>query len=246
MSAVRDFLVGSRVVVYSRLKRYPRVFMPIGERRENVKRRLIRRDSELVLEGYTRCGNHPALYTFLAAQGRPVNVAHHFHAPAPLIQAVLWNVPALCVVRDPLAAIPSAAMYHKMDSPGPFLRTYINFHAPLLPYLPKIVISDFPQTVGEFPSVVARINRMYGTSFRIPTGSPEEQAEVERQIRAEHESNMGGVSTTLPLPTAEKEAVKARVLARLRRPRYARRLAECQRLYGLFAAEAQRQAATLR
>ena len=169
-----------------------------------------------------------------------MDVAHHFHAPAPLIQAVKWGVPALLLVRNPRDAISSAAMYFDMASPAPFLRSYINFHAPLVAYANQLVVSDFPQTVGNFGAVIAAVNGKFDRKFTLPTGSSEEQAEVARRIRAEHNDNMHGVATTLPLPTAEKDAIRDRNAARLRHPRYARRLAQCQRLYEFFAEHAVR------
>jgi hypothetical protein len=238
MSGLHDFVTGPRVIFYSRLKRYPRIFLPIARWRENYKRRLVRRTSDIVIEGYTRCGNHPALYTFLVAQGRPMDVAHHFHAPAPLMLATKWGVPALLLIRDPLDAVASEAMYFNMETPAPFLRSYINFHAPLVPYVERLVVSDFPQTVGNFSAVLAEVNRKFNRQFRLPTGSPEEQSEVERLIRAEHSDNMNGVATTLPLPTAAKNAIKERIAARMKKARYARQLAECQRLYQLCARRA--------
>ena len=235
MSALHDLVTGSRVIFYSRLKRYPRIFLPIARRRENYKRRLVRPTTDIVIEGYTRCGNHPALLTFLVAQGRPMDVAHHFHAPAPLMLAARWGVPALLLVRNPLEAVASAAMYFNMETPAPFLRSYINFHAPLVPYVDKLVVSDFPQTVGNFAAVLAEVNRKFNRQFTLPTGSGEERLEVERRIRAEHSDNMNGVATTLPLPTAEKNAIKDRIAARLQTPRYSRQLGACQRLYQFFA-----------
>lgn len=235
MSGFHDLSTGVRVVAYSHLKKYPALFLPIARWRENYKKRVVHPQAELVLEAFTRSGSHPALFTFLVAQGRTVDVAHHFHAPAPLMLAARWNLPALLPVREPVATIASAAMYFNVDCVWPFLRSYINFYAPLKPYADALVISDFPTTVGNFPAVVAALNEKFGRSFKLPTGSPEERAEVERRIRAEHHENMGAVATTLPLPTPEKEAIKHRFAERLQQPRYARRLDECRRLHAWFA-----------
>ena len=158
--------------------------------------------------------------------------------------AARWKIPAILVIREPIETVASATIYLEQQNPTPFLRGYVNFYEPLVPYIDKLVISDFPQSVGDFGVVIEEVNRRYGTRFGVYRGTPEEKAEVERRIRQEHESNMGGAGFTAPLPSAEKAAAKKLIAARITSSHNARLLAKAQRLYDLFAAHAVRGAAT--
>ena len=64
MSAVYDVMTASRVIFYSHLKRHPRIFLPLARWRENYKRRAVRPETDIVIEGYTRSGNHPCSLRF--------------------------------------------------------------------------------------------------------------------------------------------------------------------------------------
>lgn len=221
----------TRVLVSSKLKTYPSVFLPIAHVRENSKRRVVRRDSDIAIEGYWRCGNHFATYAFMVAQARDVSVAHHFHAPAQLVLALRWNVPAVLLIRDPLHAVTSATVFLNKEDPRPFLKFYNTFHGALIDHAARLVISDFPRTVNDFGSVIDEVNRRCGKRFRRFDDTQEQRREVERRIRREHETNMGARSSTLPLPSDEKDALKARVLERLHAPQCAGLLGEAQALY---------------
>jgi hypothetical protein len=221
----------ARVLLAARFKNSPALFRPLAWLRENSKKRLVRRTTDLVIEGYWRCGNHFATYAFLVAQGRPVDVAHHFHAPAQLMLADRWGVPAVLLIREPLEAVASATVYLQKDDPRPFVAFYNTFHAPLIDLAPRLVVSDFPRTIGNFGSVIAEVNRRYGRQFALFEGTDEQKQEVDRRIRDEHDRNMGAVATTLPLPSAEKAALKERILDRLHQPECAPLLAEARHLY---------------
>jgi hypothetical protein len=224
----------ARVLWSVRLKSFPAVFRPIAHLRENSKRRLVRRDTDVVIEGYWRCGNHFATYAFMIAQGRPTRVAHHFHAPAQLMLAVRWGVPAVLLVREPVEAVASATVYLHKEDPGPFLKFYRLFHEVLTDLAPHIVVSDFPVTVGHFGAVIDALNARYGTHFLPFVGDAQQCAAVERMIREEHAENMGAGQAQLPLPSEAKSQLKRRVIERMHDSRYRPMLEKAQRLYDHF------------
>lgn len=224
-------LRAAKTVLAAALKNYPAVFLPIAALREGPKKRLVRRTTDVVIEGYWRCGNHFAVYAFQVAQGGPVDIAHHFHAQAQLMLAARWGVPAVLLIREPLEAVASATVFLEQDDPRALLRFYNLFHGRLGAYVDRLVVSDFPVTVSDFGRVIAAVNEKFGRSFKPFHSTPAELAEVDRLIRAEHEQNMGAVAATLPLPSDDKARLKERVLARLAEPAYAPLVAEAQRLY---------------
>ena len=212
----------------------PAIFLPIARLRENHKRTLVRRTSDLVIEGYWRCGNHFATYAFIQSQPRPVHVAHHFHAPAQLQLAARWGVPALLLVREPAAAVASATLYLEHDEPAPLLDFYNVFHSSLLAFRDRLVVSNFPRTIGDFADVIREVNERFGRSYSLYQGTEEEEAQIRETIRREHRVNMDGNPATLPLPSADKERRKQPIIARIESPENRPQLQKAQELYEAF------------
>lgn len=235
MPALSESLRAARVVASARLKTMPIVFLPIARLRQNEKRTLVRRDSDIVIEGYWRCANHYATNAFIVAQPRPVHVAHHFHAPAQLMLAVRWNVPALLLIREPIAAVASATVFLQNEDPIPFLKFYNIFHAALVPYGSQLVISDFARTTTDFRSVISEINQRYHRDYALYQGTLEEERRVNDLIRREHQSNIRGGVATLPLPSEEKDRLKEKVVQRLLAPECASLLSQAQLYYEHFS-----------
>jgi hypothetical protein len=221
----------AKILLSAKLKNYPAIYWPIARLREGPKKRLVRRSTQIVIEGYWRCGNHFATYAFMVAQGGQADVAHHFHAPAQLMLAARWGVPAVLLLREPVEAVASATVFLRNEDPRPLLMFYNRFHECLGEYVDRLVVSDFPVTVGDFGAVIEAVNRKFHKHYLPFDGTPEQLAEVDRRIRQEHEQNMGAVATTLPLPSATKTQLKQQVLERLARPACADLLAEAHRLY---------------
>ena len=180
----------AKTVLAATLKNYPSVFLPIAALREGPKKRLVRKTTDIVIEGYWRCGNHFAVYAFEVAQGGRVDIAHHFHAQAQLMLAARWGVPAVLLIREPLEAVASATVFLEQEDPRPLLRFYNLFHARLDDYVDRFVVSDFPVTVNDFGSVIAAVNEKFGRNFKTfqqhagatcRSGSPDS-----RRARAEH------------------------------------------------------------
>jgi hypothetical protein len=221
----------AKILLSAKLKNFPAIYWPIARLREGPKKRLVRRSTQIVIEGYWRCGNHFATYAFMVAQGGQADVAHHFHAPAQLMLAARWGVPAVLLIREPVEAVASATVFLENEDPRPLLVFYNTFHKCLASYADRLVVADFPVTVGDFGAVIEAVNAKFGTSYLTFDSTPEQLAEVDRRIRDEHEQNMGAVATTLPLPSATKTHLKRQVLERLEHPECAELLAEARRLY---------------
>jgi hypothetical protein len=148
--------------------------------------------------------------------------------------AVRWNVPALLLIREPVAAVSSATVFLEHDDPRPLLKFYNIFHEALVPYRERLVVSDFDRTVGDFGSVIAEINQRYGRSYALFHNTPAEIERVEALIREEHVGNMAGNLATLPLPSDHKERLKSQISERLASAECASLLDEARKYYELF------------
>lgn len=222
--------------IASRLKKYPRLFYPIAKFRQTPKKRLVTPHSDLVMEGFWRCGNHFAAYCVLVAnRHREFDLAHHFHAPSQILMAERWGVPAVVLIREPKDAVASSAVYLGITNPRPLLRAYNRFYEPLLKSGDTVLISDFVTTTRAFGQVLRVLSERWRRDFGRFDHSPLELALVRDLIGSEHRENMAADPKTLPLPSEEKDALKADVFERLSNARYSAEMLRAEALYSDLA-----------
>ncbi|MBU2677838.1 MAG: hypothetical protein KJP16_12225, partial [Gammaproteobacteria bacterium] len=91
---------------------------------------LVTADTDIVIEGFPRSGNTFAVVAFRQAQSNPggLAIAHHLHVPAQIGLAVRYGIPAMVLVRQPDAAIPSLVVRESQVSIDRALKKYIDFH----------------------------------------------------------------------------------------------------------------------
>ena len=151
----------------SRVSEYPALYLPIARRRyPGPSPEVISRDTELVIDGYTRCASTFAVYAFQLAQDRPVRLAHHLHAPAQLVQAARSGLPTLALIREPRGVVLSQVVREPGVSIRGALHSYTRFYQRLMPYRDRMVVGDFEEVTSDFGSVVRRLNARFGSSYR--------------------------------------------------------------------------------
>jgi hypothetical protein len=153
-------------VLRSRASEHPGLYLPFARHKyPGPSPEVIGRQTELVIDGYTRCATTYAVYALQVAQPFPVRLAHHLHAPAQLIEAARTGVPALVLIREPKEAILSQLIREPGVALPDALVSYARFYACLLPYREHFVVGDFTEVTGDFGAVVRRLNARFGTSF---------------------------------------------------------------------------------
>jgi len=166
----------------------------------------IRRDTELVIEGYPRSANSTTAYGFLERQERPVRVAHHKHHAAQLMRAVHWGIPAVALVREPRAAILSFLAFAEEARQRTGRGQRINalgfhdagvawfaFYRAVMPFADRLLVVPFERATSDLEGVIDDLNARFGTSFR---SAPEELSPQ-------------GYLGWHALPTPERQAIKA-------------------------------------
>lgn len=151
---------------------HPALYLPLARVKRalqfdvrDLQRQVISSRTELVIEGYTRCGTTFAVYALQLSQERPVRLAHHWHAAAQLIEAAHRNIPALLMIRRPEEAILSQLIREPNVALQDALVAYSRFYECLLPYRRSFVIGEFDQVTRDFGLVIRRLNARFGTSF---------------------------------------------------------------------------------
>ncbi len=153
-------------VIHYAAGRHAALFYPLYYLRGGRGSRLpVRRDTELVIEGYPRSGNTFALVAFRFAQGRDVVTADHLHVPAQIERAARYGIPICLLIREPEDMVRSLVVKHPFIRPKDALRGYLAFYRACRHYRHRLVVARFDQVTSDFGSVIDRVNARFGTGF---------------------------------------------------------------------------------
>jgi hypothetical protein len=222
------------------LNAYPAIYIPMARVRHRDPVRglpIVTRDTELVIEAFGRAGSTFAQYAFLAAQNRPVKIAHHTHAAAQVIAGIRMRIPTLVIVRRPEDAALSHMVRHQVSA-RPALVAWIRFHRRILPYRDRMVLVSFESMKKDFGAVIRGINKKFGTTFGVWQHTPENENRIFEQIR-QRNLRLGMAPTPerlrdLALPTPEREALKRTLRSQIEAEPLAPMLRKAQQLYDLL------------
>ena len=139
-------------------------FVPIAFFRQNNKKILTTKDTDIVIEGFWRCANHYAVFAFKNAE-KNINIAHHFHASAQIKIAIKKNIPSLVLIRNPFDCIASCLVFEPNTKPQYFIEYYKQFYTSLMDLRHNFVISDFDETITNFDVVMKKINKKFNTNL---------------------------------------------------------------------------------
>lgn len=165
----------------------PRLYYGLRKLTRQSDHLCIRRDTDLVIEGYPRSANSTTVHQFLAMQDRPHHVAHHKHHAAQLLRAAAWGIPAVVLIRAPREASLSllalaAEARHRAGKPergglsfSDVLSAYVAFYEAVEPTLDHAVIGRFEVVRNDVPGLITRVNARFGTDFRTGGGSAERE-----------------------------------------------------------------------
>jgi hypothetical protein len=214
---------------------YPSIAIPIS--RVRGRNHPIGPGTEMVIEGFPRSATSFAVAAFQMAQDRKIEIAHHTHSPAQVIEAVRRSVPTLVLIREPEGAILSHLVRRPDLTVAQGLRGYVRFHRPLLPYRGSFVVGTFDQAVTDFGALMRRVNDWYGTSF-VPFDHTPENARrcmetIDAYVRKNHPPER--VEMVVPRPSSERTAHTETLRPTYHAPQLARLRAKAEDLYRLLA-----------
>lgn len=213
-----------RYTVRCLLSGSPTIYLSLAglKRKDAEGPKTVHRGTDIVIEAFPRSGNTFAYFAFCANQPGPVEVAHHFHAPAQLIAAAHWGIPALLIVRHPADAVCSFVQREPAIPLHQALRSWILFHRRLLFHMDHFVVATFDQVTHDFGQVIGRINGRFGTGFTPFSHDEQAVADCFRRIELRNAERFGGgriVATGIARPMAERTVAKARLTDKLNRER---------------------------
>lgn len=198
---------------------YPPVYLPLARLKSGTPAaQVVEDDTGLTIEAWPRSGNTFAEQAFRMAQTCPVKLAHHFHAPAQVMAAARRGLPVLVIVRDPVDAACSFVIREPAITLQQALRSWIRFHARILPYRDQYLVATFGQVTTDFGRVVRRLNSRFGTGFGVFEHTPENVEACFGAIENNNRQRFGGgriVETGIARPSAARQSRKRGLEAEL-------------------------------
>jgi hypothetical protein len=240
---------------------HPALYLPFARRKyPGPSPEVISSETELVIDGYTRCGSTRAVYALQFAQETPVRLAHHLHASAQLIEAARRGLPALALIRRPQDAILSQIVREPDVAMREALIAYTRFYASLLSYRARFVVADFEDVTSDFGAVTRRLNEKFGLSldeFDATAANKRSCSELQRRRSTLSPALLGFESGTVSLselrqqesgsatgtlveerdawvPSAGREQAKAALLDAWLRPGLAKHRERAESIYREF------------
>jgi hypothetical protein len=216
--------------------RYPPIALPVARLRRGHGE-VVSRRTEIVIEGFPRTGSSFAVAAFRRAQGRPVRVAHHVHAPAQVMAAVRWGIPALVLIRSPEDSVLSLVIRNPEIPLAQALNAYERFYRPLLPARDRFVAASFDEVVTDFGGVIDRINDRYGAAFARFDHTEENVASALAEIEEDYltrDSAGDHFERVVPRPSEHRLQLKEELREQYRQPGLAAARARGEALYDRF------------
>ena len=121
--------------------------------------------TQLVVEGFPRCGNTFAVAAIELAQPGPVVISSHVHVPAQVKLAVRRKLPTLVVIREPLDAVASLLVAAPHVRPESALLEFAHHYDELLEWRHGVVVATFEEVTSDMGRVIECINARFGTTF---------------------------------------------------------------------------------
>lgn len=229
--------VAAREAMYDALARIPGAD-PAYERWRHPKRPVTHRHSaDVVVEGYMGSANTWTAQVLISANPG-LRVARHRHRPAQVLEGVRQGLPALCLVRDPVAAIASAIVRAHGGTPEAELARYAHFYEVCrrVCVTGRVVVATFEQATGDVDAVIGRLNKRFGTDFAgLAALGPSGTNDVREAIAAADRVGYGEDAARVgAVPSDERATALAAVRDELQTARLAPSLRRCLHVYEAY------------
>ena len=160
------------------LQYFPALYIFIQKTRYKGKgygRKIITKNSDIVIEGYPRSANSFSVKAFKFDNGEGYKIATHLHAYPQVIVGVKYNIPTLLLIRNPFDCVVSymallaqtigVEKINKGYNIKWLLSDYVLFYKKLLPYKDNVVVGVFSNVLTDYGKVIDELNKKFDTNF---------------------------------------------------------------------------------
>lgn len=198
----------------------------------------VSRDAKIVIEGFPRTGTSFAVAAFDLAQPQKIRVAHHVHAPAQVLAAVRWAIPALVLIRQPEDAALSLVVRTPSLSLEDALTGYVRFYRPLIRVRHGFEVATLEEVTRDFGEVTRRVNNRFGTSFAEFEHTEANEARCLELIEWDYLTRLQpgeGFERAVARPSEARDRLKAELRERLDEPGLVGLLSRARGLFGMLS-----------
>ena len=183
----------------------PALYFPFGMLRGRGS--VFRSDYDLYISGFPRSGNSFAVKTFQFANPG-LAVFSHKHLPTFIVQSARLNKPGMVVLRNPIDAAISWAIFTGGSVRGS-LAYYTDFHAALLHCREDLFVVHFEDLVNDFGKVMTEFNTRWNTNYMPFEHTEENVAKCMAEIELEYLDRDGKViEHRVPRPSDKRKRKK--------------------------------------
>ncbi|MDD4869172.1 MAG: hypothetical protein PHR77_01330 [Kiritimatiellae bacterium] len=183
----------------------PALYRPLGILRK--KGDVFQNDYDLYISGYPRSGNTFSVKAFLLANS-DARLRSHKHIPAFIIQSAKWNLPGMVLIRKPIDAAVSWAIYTNT----PLYETlvyYTDFYNTLRSCRQRLFFVTFEEVTNDFGKVITDFNARWNTNYVPFRHVPENVAQCISTIEDEYtDSNGAIIESRVARPSVHREPMK--------------------------------------
>ncbi len=150
-----------------------------------------RQDTLLTVEAFQRSGN--TFLWFLAKQvfGDDASLAHHTHSVANLKSSEAYNVPCVCVIREPLDSLVSSIIYRCADNYENYEKQFMLSMDDYFSFYKYVSLSEHIHLV-RFEDLVNKTHEtaelLYNIRFKGRAASGKELEEIVHAAKLKHHS----------------------------------------------------------
>lgn len=215
------------------------MYWPVGRVRRMAN--CFEKDFDFWIDGYPRSASNFCVQAFQLANPA-VRIRNSRHLPPLIIQALTFKKPGIFLLRKPVDAACSWAIY--WQSPvGPCLDYYIDFHWALRRHVSGLFIASFELVTGRFPSVIEECNRRFGTDY---AWRGHDAAFIQQCFALINGPESSVDERRVCRPSPVRQALKAELLEEIQtRPALKRKLDRANELYLEFKSAGRRRHSTL-
>jgi len=223
--------LGSRQIRAFRREVSVRPYLYIPLRLLRKPHTVVKRDTELVIEGFPRSGNTWTEAVIRHCAHEDIRLAHHSHAAAHVKHAVRLGVPTVVLFREPDAAVRSyLTLYDNDIDPRDGYLDYLRFYRATLPFKDRqVLFFSFEDTTERTTEMVRTMAEHFGLSLSWQDLEKERTRQdivARMDAKAARLGRQGGRSDSLPgrvndrkkqLQLAAKQAIEAPDVQHLRK-----------------------------
>jgi hypothetical protein len=173
---------------------------------------VVENNTDLVIEGFPRSANSFAFAAITSSQPRPLKIAHHLHHEAQICLAAHYKVPMLILIRHPVDACLSTAIYFQDTDISGYLYRWVKFYNCAMRHAKHICFAEFNTVTHDIASVLRRFNCKFKSELRVPASNVTIAAKAAEQVVRFSSSLPAEIrSRQIAIPDKHRNIMKAKL-----------------------------------